>query len=599
MYKSRTTKTGLKRKARGAGILILLVLISVAIVLFMVAPIIDGSKQWLTHFKQVDAVDASALAAATELSRIVINDPYFGFISLSDYPPIGKATLAGDGEPLPVNSINSLLATCRLEMLLATCLDNEVMMNEARHDLTEYRRASRNFEQVLEKAIAPSSEAIAFDLNGEPVKPYEKAKEAYLQCRGISRCDHEPNLIVSLGWATGNIATRTPVPGDATLALLPNDKRQSEFYPAFQDLPIGAESFFFAGVYSQAALVRSDAFMPPDGKRFSSIVRVALGRPDPDQTGSGKPNTSNEQNIQAVSCAVPCSLQLHRVPGVMSLGFPDGLLPGITSIGDLLRSDKLKRLRGPVICYAATAGDFPSNDRSYLREARTDVGQTDLAGLVSKGICDWVRNCGCQAKLESLLAAINQRFDDPQIPGSGLQQSPILLYEMNRNGSVSVIKQAGNPFPNQVASENQIYALGLSAIELGDYIWTVQFRDNVAHLGTTCGGRHAGEPLCSPIVNWSELSQFDGSPDASAAKGKGNKGLGLTVTGAPATAAGEIPSTTAYFEKQQGETLVYQPRKSYYSGGLAVDMRFSSPLLKQVADNTPTLGEKLASRVKL
>ncbi len=50
-----------------------------------------GSSQ-----EQRTAIEAASLAAAKEISRIVVNDPNFGYISLSDAAPVGKATAAGD-----------------------------------------------------------------------------------------------------------------------------------------------------------------------------------------------------------------------------------------------------------------------------------------------------------------------------------------------------------------------------------------------------------------------------------------------------------------------------------------------------------------------
>ena len=54
-------------------------------------------------------IDAAGLVAADDLSRLIINDPNFGYVSLSNYPPIGIATCAADGEPLPVVGINTLV----------------------------------------------------------------------------------------------------------------------------------------------------------------------------------------------------------------------------------------------------------------------------------------------------------------------------------------------------------------------------------------------------------------------------------------------------------------------------------------------------------
>ncbi|MFX8700516.1 hypothetical protein ABTM56_20650, partial [Acinetobacter baumannii] len=75
-----------------------------------------------THSESKNAIEAAALAAAADLSRIVVNTPEYGFISLSDAAPIGKSTSASDQYYLPVRSINSIIGTCRLENQLAIAL---------------------------------------------------------------------------------------------------------------------------------------------------------------------------------------------------------------------------------------------------------------------------------------------------------------------------------------------------------------------------------------------------------------------------------------------------------------------------------------------
>src|SRR5579884_2964016 len=66
------------------------------------------------HMEQRTAIEAAALAAARDLSRIVIEDQYYGFVGLSDRAPTGKATKAGDNWFMPVTGINTLLGTVRL-----------------------------------------------------------------------------------------------------------------------------------------------------------------------------------------------------------------------------------------------------------------------------------------------------------------------------------------------------------------------------------------------------------------------------------------------------------------------------------------------------
>src|SRR5271154_3517646 len=51
---------------------------------------LEYTKQLGAFREQGAAIDVAALAAAKDLSRIVVEDPYFGFIALSDFAPNGK-----------------------------------------------------------------------------------------------------------------------------------------------------------------------------------------------------------------------------------------------------------------------------------------------------------------------------------------------------------------------------------------------------------------------------------------------------------------------------------------------------------------------------
>lgn len=52
-------------------------------------------RQLGQYNQQVNAIDAAALTAASDVGRIVVTDPNWGYVSLSDYP-VHKGTVAGD-----------------------------------------------------------------------------------------------------------------------------------------------------------------------------------------------------------------------------------------------------------------------------------------------------------------------------------------------------------------------------------------------------------------------------------------------------------------------------------------------------------------------
>ncbi|NJL73487.1 MAG: hypothetical protein HC888_19155 [Candidatus Competibacteraceae bacterium] len=72
-----------------------------------------------TNSEQRTAIEAAALAAARDLSMIAIDTPDYGFVSLSDSAPIGSTTAAADNFYTPVRSINGIIGTLRLDMIIA------------------------------------------------------------------------------------------------------------------------------------------------------------------------------------------------------------------------------------------------------------------------------------------------------------------------------------------------------------------------------------------------------------------------------------------------------------------------------------------------
>src|SRR6185369_16412002 len=108
-------------------------------------------------------VDAAALVAASDLSRIVINDPNFGFVSLSNYAASGKATLADDGEPLPVFGINTLIGTLRQNTIVAHELGSDAMMNAVDLDSEYAQLTIKELNAAMQASLDTSGIKKSFD----------------------------------------------------------------------------------------------------------------------------------------------------------------------------------------------------------------------------------------------------------------------------------------------------------------------------------------------------------------------------------------------------------------------------------------------------
>ncbi|MBX9722945.1 MAG: hypothetical protein K2X81_16200, partial [Candidatus Obscuribacterales bacterium] len=108
----------LKRASRGSVLLLVLAVtlgIITAIVIFSISYVrLSG-----TQSQQKSAIEAAALSAAREMSKIVVDTPQFGFIGLSDSAPNGTNTTSGDGYDNSVHSINTIMGTTLLDYLIA------------------------------------------------------------------------------------------------------------------------------------------------------------------------------------------------------------------------------------------------------------------------------------------------------------------------------------------------------------------------------------------------------------------------------------------------------------------------------------------------
>lgn len=539
------------------------------------------------------AAEAASLAAAADLSKIVVNDPYYGFVALSDYGPYGKCTLAADGESLPVLGINGIVATARLQTLLADQLNNDELRRLAQEDVQAARRSAKLLGDALNASLQPGSRCQAHDMDGNVVKPLEHAFQIYStnlkDGAGIAKTQIS-KFRLTLGWLKDGSDSNTKSPLPEQLAAVPATARIKGNYRAFIDIPACGESFYFAGLSPQPSLARTDQFMNPDGKRFCSIVKV-----DADILLAGSSYGAPEnapQCLHTSACAQPSCLPDIGTPGVLAISFKHGLVPGINSIQHLLDNEQLNNNKVDIL--TADGGDFPIDLQAKLISApRVDSVKT-VSQTFAMGLHDWLRTAHNKPRLDSVIDAVSEPFVESTRAGSGPRLYPNLFYEIDANGRVCVRNLRQNPFfasdsgighskqkfqPRLTACiyDQQDYALNFNAIIAGSYSWMMVYRNYTRALGTASGGKHAGQVLPGDPVNWCELSRYGSGPEQAFEKGKGEKALGLQAQGAMYDESA-VMLEGAHFTKRNGSPLSNQPRRSHYSGGLAVYFELSSPI---------------------
>lgn len=523
------------------------------------------------------AAEAACLAAAQDLSRIVINDPHYGYVSLSDHPPSGRATLARDGEPLPVYGVNTLVATARLDLLIANNIGNEDLKRLALQDAKEAHRAQMALCDKLAKALAANATEDFRDYDGNSIHPFKHARDVYEQnLASMHAADHLKlkDLRLGLGWLQQGGTTTTPVPKPEDLSQTHRGTAALGMYRPFVDVACDCEHFYFCGLGAQPSLVDTKYFSKPDGVRPCSIVKI-----DADltvcSTSQSAEHTGTTDITHATACAQPSAAKDITPSGSMALSFPDGLVPNLRTMRDLISDSQLSR--HPINVYTAVGGDYPNDSQAELLSDQNHGSVKTVSQVFAQGLYDWLRTAHTKPRVDSLANVIDTQFAKlPDFPSSATITP--LLFDVDSKGNVAAGFLKSSPFYSQTVNEGQAYALSFDAIKSGSVRWTLLYRDQVNQLGTDIGGKHAGQAMPGDPVNWCELAQYSGSVDSAKARSKGAEALGMRVTGQPA--AGEssgISLSSASFSSTNGTMLAAQPRKSFYSGGLAVEFVVSSP----------------------
>ncbi|MBX9669794.1 MAG: hypothetical protein K2X93_19375 [Candidatus Obscuribacterales bacterium] len=445
----------------------------------------DIGISMLVSYRNKCALEAAALAAARDLSKIVIDDAKWGFVSLTDQPPIGSETVAADGYPLPVTGINTILGTVRLELLVANSIGTNEAIDCALSDLESARSASRHLSRVLGNSLkepkAPVE--IARDMFGKEILPMKSARDLYsknaaslLNCLGW-----QMNTISGeLGWLEGESITNTPLPGTGASACIDSRHRNLSVYPAFVDMPAFNEEFYFAGLDKQVSLVESDLFRTFSSRNNCSIIKLSsqLKRKDKDIY------------LKAAACAQPAYMEDKTPAAYLVLRFPNGFPSRTNSLRDLLTSEGMRK---EVQLCTASGGDFPIDRGSVLR-IDPEKPKSTMRYVLTRAFFDWLKTAHSKTNIDSILNALDCQFNRQH------SSNNTFLFAINSQGIVSVDTPQNYPFPSQTAYENQLYMVAFDAVLDNGLAWTARVRDQVHRLGKQEGGKHAGQPMPSILA---------------------------------------------------------------------------------------------------
>lgn len=448
-----------------------------------------GSEQ-----EQRTAIEAAALAAAGDLSRLVIDDPYFGYISLSDFPANGTGTTAGDNYSLPVQSINSVLATNRLMNIIADWLNDPVLQKYASRDYDYALAAQARLLDACRDAIQPGS--FAKDYNGKSFSIYDDALAAYkkndIRMNGGKSTILANSLQLTLGYLENGLTNqRIPKP-TGTYCKVDESQQQNGFYKAFMNIPYKQKNYVFAATENETLIVDFRKFKANSGSlpyQAPSIIKCEADQQFQSVNGNGE---LANNIVHAAACAQPsCMIDQREHSGALVFDFPNGLLPEIGRPGDLLVNTQVTRsptdrLRSPI------SGDFPPTALSKIRlYSFEDTDHPPFGDVVRVAIYDWLRRSGPRTNVDQVVQMFNTAFD--ATAGKAPQSH---IFQVDPTGNIIDKVQTMTPNITDCVSHKQIYAVsGLAIHSSAGGVFDIYLKDFCYQPGRQQGGIHAGEPL--------------------------------------------------------------------------------------------------------
>lgn len=515
------------------------VLLVVIIFLMLYMSMLRSSSEHRT------AIESAAIAAAKDISRIVVNTPEFGYVSLTTEPPIGTDTKAADNWYQEVRSINELMATSRLALIIADGMGDDFMKQLAVSDLNNVKKVKDDLVTEITSAIQPGGSAK--DAAGNLITPYINAERVYLKNQAKGNSSYVPNsLVLTLGGVEGGIETSTPAPTPLSKGAC-TGKEANGRYLSETNIPFLGSDFVFGSVTRRVSLCDKDKFrvtVPGLPYQMPAVLKADATQQFSDQ---GKTWT-----VAYSACASAGSTEPPRpAPGALTISFPDGPSasfgrPGMCWSSPLIAAAKMD-------VYQVESGDFITDKPpSQLSPATGPFSQNSpapAAEVVKLALYDWLRCGGSRVNIDSVLTlnsgmgfnppstpTTKWRAPDPANPG-GIQvlgdipTGVMHIYTFNPDGTIKYVSKDITPYPYTVVGEKQFYSelndtteivtadpaeswkltnikyFTLNqGIKIGEIVGTNNFdlyvRDLSRNLGTISGGKHGGERLDdNPLVS--------------------------------------------------------------------------------------------------
>jgi hypothetical protein len=527
------------------------------------------------------AIESAALAAATDLGRIVVYTPECGYVSLTGAPPIGSDTVSTvpvgenslDNYDRQVRSINELLATARLDMMVADAIGDPYTSQLAQNDVANIQKAENTLNTALLNACKPGGTGT--DIYGNTVTPYQDALNIYLSNQASKSTYVANSFKLTLGELTGGTQIACPVPMNSTglpadstltptntLGQIPNVTQCGQYYRSQIEIPCDNQAFNFASVGSRPAVCDPTKFTTTASDKNFPLLGVVQATAMQTFAIQGKTSTTS-----FTACANAGGLTKTQAPGAFTISFPDGAIAEFGSPGDIMASTKRGNnlLNQQMTIKEAIGGDFPIQSPQASLQTPTDWslpapahGQLTAQNVFAATFYDWLKLGGSGIAIDSVvtmmtpggipfntpvgtgtppnvqnpspptpnLPSINWYSTDPggnkyllgQIPAGILH-----LYEFKADGTVHYASKPVQPEPYMIVPHLQLYAETNNSINSNrTQQWALQFTPTAPPplfngLNTPGGqyqinGTNNFDMFIRSLTHYPGIGRHDGSP---------------------------------------------------------------------------------------
>ena len=379
-----------------------------------------------------------------------------------DVPPVDENGVS-DLNARPVWGLNTLLGTCRLDLLIAKQLGCTTMIYLAKQDLDATQNAGKDLADTI---LAACGQAPAYggtvqackDKNGEPINILQNAINAYEEnSRRLGKGQMVAgSMKVSVGKLTGAAETNIPVPEPFSMAEISDDstmtnQRGQKVYKAY--VPVSTNfggvdtPITFAAITDEPRLVDTSKFTTLGGTMdIPAIANVEVDE-RVTQIAPGASGQNETATVHVAACAQAGGPRGTQPTGLLAIGFPQGIPPVAGTPVDLstpvtiMNASKLAGTASGGTMAPVAGWNYPNNlskggwyemqggpfgptfrattpgagrpvKTSFNGRASVGVdnGSTSLAFMVY----DWLRSCGLRPRIDAVVQALNQPIRNQQ-----------------------------------------------------------------------------------------------------------------------------------------------------------------------------------------